>query len=372
VKILLITQDFPPVQGGIQTYLYQLVQQFVKHGHQVKVICPGNRNEPADSGYDFELKRIPIHSSWLFIPLIFYLPFYIPKSEFTHILYAQWQVAIWQLFWPQRARTIPSFCPVYGRELLSSVLGPFTPWFVKKVFRNMHKTFPISKYISKLLQQRTDGDCHPHIVHPGVDVSVFKPMNADYLRERYALNRNPVILSITRLVSRKNIDKLISIMPAIVKEVCDAKLVIGGTGPELENLKVLTARLGLKDKVVFIGRIPEDELVPHYSMADVFVLPSGSSAKDIEGFGIVFLEAGACEVPVIANRTGGIPDAVENGKSGVLVPEGDLNKLGKAIIAQLNSPDLRKKMGSYARARIINGYTWEHTAEKMLQLMMNS
>jgi len=221
----------------------------------------------------------------------------------------------------------------------------------------------------RLTLARAAPACPLHLVHPGVDPAHFRPVDARFLRDRYGLGQAPVVYCITRMVARKNLRRLVEAMPLVRAEVPGTVLLLGGSGPEKESLEQCAAGLGLRDGVRFLGRIEDAELVAHYSLADVFALPSLSLPRDIEGFGIVFLEAGACGVAAVGSLAGGIPDAVEDGVTGLLVPPEDTQKLKEALVELLKNRARAREMGQRARARIENGFTWTHAADRMLAFM---
>jgi len=379
-----VTQDFPPERGGIQTFMFELAKALLTQGHSVRVICPGEKTDPdpfsslpknAEHGNigrvgRSELVRLRIHSSWLFLRLITYLPSYLKKNPAIEVvLYAQWQCALGELFIPQHQKRHRSYSMIMGRELLTSVLGPLAPFFRRRAFQKLQGAFPISAEIFRLTRKMAPHTLPLQLLHPGVDPTFFKPVDAGFLRDRYHLENAPVIYSITRMVARKNLQRLIEAMPQILKSVPNAKLVLAGSGPEKQNLENLVSTLALENSVQFLGSIKDDERVAHYCMANVFALPSMSLPRDIEGFGIVFLEAGACEVAVVGSLAGGIPDAVEANVGGLLVPPDATEKIADAIIQLLQNPARAKDMGERARARIEQNFTWKHIAEKLALLV---
>jgi phosphatidylinositol alpha-1,6-mannosyltransferase len=374
MDILIVSQDFPPERGGIQTFVLELARAFLARGHKVRVICPGKKTDPNPLPGLTDLVRIPIHSSWLFLPLLVYLPRYLKNNaSITTVLYAQWPASLSEACLPKSRKQHKSFCMVMGRELLTSVLGPLSPFLMRGTFGNMQAVFPISAEVLRMTKARAPAGTKLHLVHPGVDPTYFRPVNADFLRERYALKavapRPLVILTLTRLVARKNVRRLIEAMPGVKAAVPEALLMIGGSGPEKPDLEMRVRELALEKTVRFLGRIADAELVAHYCLADVFALPSFSTDKDIEGFGIVFLEAGACEVAVIGSHSGGIPDAVEDGVTGLLVPAEDTQKLQTALIELLKNRERAQAMGKQARIRIESGLTWTHISDRLLTLM---
>jgi phosphatidylinositol alpha-1,6-mannosyltransferase len=367
MDILIVTQDFPPEQGGIQTYVLELARGFLARGHAVRVICPGTPKDANPLPGLKDLVRLKVPSSFLFLPLLTYLPRYLRLNpSVTHVLYAQWQSAA------ASPRGLPggrkSFCLVHGRELLTSVFGPLAPWFLRRAFGGLDAAFPNSNEVMRLTRARAAPSCPLHLVHPGVDPELFRPVDARFLRERYGLGDAPVIVSITRMVARKNLRRLIEALPGVRERAPGAMMVLAGTGPEREALMRRAAYLGLKDAVRFPGRIADGEMAAHYCLGDVFALPSLSSEKDVEGFGIVYLEAGACEVPVVGGRAGGVPDAVEEGETGLLVDPLNTEKLTEALADLLLDRPRAREMGRKARLRIQKGFTWSAASDRVLSL----
>lgn len=382
MDILIITQDFAPERGGIQTYVTELARGFMARGHAVRLICPGSDRDENPLPGLADLVRLNVSSSLLFFPLLTYLPRYLGRNpSVTHVLYAQWQVAAagaLRSIGPAgrgghaglaKGRSPKTFCLVHGRELLVSMFGPLRHVMMRRAFAGLDAAFPNSNEVLRLTREHAAPRCPLHLAHPGVDPEQYRPMDAGFLRERYGLGAAPVIVSLTRMVARKNLRRLIEALPGVRAAVPGAILILGGTGPERDALMKQAADAGLAGAVRFPGRIADAEMAAHYSLADVFALPSLSSAKDIEGFGIVYLEAGACEVPVVGGRAGGVPDAVADGETGLLVDPENTENLKAALVELLRDRDRARKMGRRARLRVQKSFTWNAAAERVLQLM---
>jgi phosphatidyl-myo-inositol dimannoside synthase len=382
LDILIVSQDFPPESGGIQTYVLELARGFLARGHDVRIICPGSQTDANPLPGLTDLVRVKIPSSLLFLSLLTGLPRYLRLNpEVTHVLYAQWQsaaaaglVPAWLVPGGRASRRGPSgrrksFCLVHGRELLTSVFGPLAPWLMRRAFGYLDAAFPNSNEVMRLTRERAAPVCPLHLVHPGVDPELFRPVDARFLRERYGLGDAPVIVGITRMVARKNLRRLIEALPGVRERAPGTLMVLAGTGPEREALMQRAADLGLKDAVRFPGRIADGEMAAHYCLGDVFALPSLSSEKDVEGFGIVYLEAGACEVPVVGGRAGGVPDAVEEGETGLLVDPLDTQKLTEALAELLLNRPRAREMGRKARMRIQKTFTWSAASDRVLSLI---
>jgi phosphatidylinositol alpha-1,6-mannosyltransferase len=192
------------------------------------------------------------------------------------------------------------------------------------------------------------------VLPPVADTRRFRPdLDGRPTRERYGLGDCRVVLTVGRLVERKGHDLVIRALAALGGELGPVRYVIAGTGPEEGRLRRLAEELGVRDRVAFAGYVPDEDLPGLYAACDVFVMPSRAlAARDgIEGFGMVFLEAGACAKPVIGGRSGGVREAVEDGVTGLLVDPHDVGELAEALRRLLQDPELRRRMGEAGRAR---------------------
>jgi len=210
------------------------------------------------------------------------------------------------------------------------------------------------------------------VIFNGTNPDVFKPIkNFEHIIEKYQLNEKKIILSISRLVKRKNFGIVIQALPDILKKIPNVVYIIGGNGPMMNEWKNMARKMGVEKNVLFIGYIDKTELVKFYSMADVFVLPSLEIKKDneVEGFGIALLEANACGTPVIAGNTGGMVDAVLDGKTGILINPSDKSELIEAIVNILNNPLLADSMASVGRRRVLEELSWKKITKKIVEEM---
>jgi phosphatidylinositol alpha-1,6-mannosyltransferase len=208
-------------------------------------------------------------------------------------------------------------------------------------------------------------------IAPGIDVDHFRPVDAASLRAELGLTNKKVIVSVGRLVHRKGQDHLVESMPAILKVHPDAHLLLVGKGPYLEHLAKLVAKNGLQDSVSFIGRIQYAELPAYICCGDIFAMPSRSRLMglEVEGLGIVYLEASACGLPVIAGKSGGAPDAVIDGTTGLVVDGTNNDEIAQAAIALLSDPSKAQQMGAAGRQWITDEWRWEIWAQKFESLL---
>jgi phosphatidylinositol alpha-1,6-mannosyltransferase len=208
---------------------------------------------------------------------------------------------------------------------------------------------------------------------PGVDTDRFRPDPASRaeLRARYRLGQRPTVMCLSRLVPRKGQDMLIRALPSIRQRVDAAALVIAGGGPYLETLRRLAERLDVSDHVTFTGGILAAELPAYHAMADVFAMPcrTRGAGLDVEGLGIVFLEASATGVPVIAGYSGGAPETVQHSKTGLVVDGRSVGQIADAVIELLADPDRAAMMGAAGREWITAQWQWDALAARMSELI---
>ncbi|HEX5597276.1 MAG TPA: glycosyltransferase family 4 protein, partial [Micromonosporaceae bacterium] len=207
---------------------------------------------------------------------------------------------------------------------------------------------------------------------PGVDVDTYHPdANGAEVRARHGLSDRPVVVCVSRLVPRKGQDALIRALPVIRRRVSDAALLIVGGGPYRRALENLARQAGVESHVVFTGSVPAEELPAHYAAGDVYAMPcrTRNGGLDVEGLGIVYLEASATGLPVVAGDSGGAPDAVRDGETGYVVGGRDLDQVADRVATLLADRDLARRMGAAGRAWVEDEWRWETQAQRMAALL---
>jgi phosphatidylinositol alpha-1,6-mannosyltransferase len=203
---------------------------------------------------------------------------------------------------------------------------------------------------------------------PGVDTDVFHPdVDGGEVRARYGLSDRPVVVCVSRLVPRKGQDVLIRALPQIRRRVPGAALLIVGGGPNRARLEKLAAG----SDVVFTGSVPWADLPMYFAAGDVFAMPcrTRNGGLDLEGLGIVYLEASATGLPVVAGNSGGAPDAVREGETGFVVDGRDVAQVADRVATLLADPDRAKRMGAAGRAWVESDWRWTAQAERMHALL---
>jgi phosphatidylinositol alpha-1,6-mannosyltransferase len=209
-------------------------------------------------------------------------------------------------------------------------------------------------------------------IAPGIDTEHFAPQeSAAQLRMELGLTDKKVIVSVGRLVHRKGQDTLVEALPEILATVPDAHLLFIGEGPHKDYLVKRSAELNVTHAVTFIGRIQYAQLPRYICVGDIFAMPSRSrlAGLEVEGLGIVYLEASACGLAVIGGKSGGAPDAVLEGETGFAVDGTSPREVANAAMRLLNDPELAKKMGARGRAWIIDEWRWELWSARFAALL---
>jgi phosphatidylinositol alpha-1,6-mannosyltransferase len=213
------------------------------------------------------------------------------------------------------------------------------------------------------------------VVSPGCDTDLFRPLPAEpELRQRLLGERagDRILLTVGGLVARKGHDTVIRALPAVLRSCPDVTYLIAASdGRNYEALDGLARATGVRDRVVFALHVSDADLPQVYALADLFVMPSRAHLDncDVEGFGMVFLEANACGKAVVAGRSGGIPDAVLDGVTGLLVDPLSPDAVAAELVTLLTNHGLRAKLGEQGRLRVVNGFTWAHVGRKVHEIM---
>ena len=260
----------------------------------------------------------------------------------------------------------PYACWTHGEELPIAATSRELSWLLRRVHRGAAALIANSHNTARLLEALGNPPEKIHVVHPAVDTERFKPQlpGSVDLHRQLVRDDELLLLSVGRLQARKGHDLVLKALAGLPADAPKIRYVVTGSGDDGPRLQALTSELGLTKQVDFVGVIPHDALPTYYAAADIFVHPNRVEAGDFEGFGMVFLEAAACGKPVIGGRSGGVPEAVEDGATGLLVGGNDHEELRSAIL-RLASASLRARFGSAARQRVLAHFTWPRAVRQV-------
>ncbi|MFI0353532.1 glycosyltransferase family 4 protein [Actinomadura sp. 9N407] len=361
-RCLIITNDFPPRQGGIETFVYELALRFPPG--EVLVYTSAEPGAAAfDAGLPFPVVRDPARTL---------LPTPQVARNARRLAGAYGCDSVWfgaaaPLGLLAGRIGLPSVATTHGHEIWwASVPGP------RQLLRRIGSQAGVVTYLTERTRARIAPALGPRArtarLVPGVDAGAFRPdpPGRAMIRERYGLGGRPVILSVARLVPRKGNDQLIRALPAVRRAVPDATLLIVGSGPQDFWLHGLA-----EEGVVFAGGHPHAELPPFYAAADVFAMPCRSRrlGLETEGLGIVYLEAAAAGLPVVAGDAGGAPEAVRDGETGHVVDGTSVPQIADRLIRLLRDGDARTRMGEKGRAWVRDEWTWDASYERLRDLL---
>ena len=257
-------------------------------------------------------------------------------------------------------------CWTHGEELHYASSSRELSFLLARVHRGAAAIIANSRYTARELERIGVPQEKVRVVYPGVDVERFsRCQSAARIRSRYASPDDVLLLTVGRLQRRKGHDLAIAAVASLGQEIPRLKYLIVGEGEERSRLEKLVDQHGLCERVVFAGAVDDDALPAYYAAADVFLHPNRVDGGDVEGFGIVFLEAAAASKPVIGGGTGGVPEAVEQGVTGLLVTGTDVGELAEAVRVLARDPVRRREMGDAGRARVSRQFTWARAAAEV-------
>lgn len=275
--------------------------------------------------------------------------------------------------WLRRWLGLPYVIYTHGNEILEILTAQGSTHHKLKfgrMLRSANRVVAVSRFTAGLVQcAGVDAD-RIDVVYPGCDVSRFSPRQTDdELRRRLLGDRHKdrVILTTGNLVARKGHDMVIRALARVHTDVPDVTYLIVGDGPYRGELESLASGLGVRDRVVFAGRAADAQLPDLYTLGDVFIMASRERREesDVEGFGLVYLEASACGKPIVGGRAGGVPEAVVDGITGLLVDPFDPEDIAKALARVLTDHELAARLGAQGRARVVHDFTWARSADRM-------
>ncbi len=392
-RTLLVTNDFPPRTGGIQNFVHALAVR--QPADSLVVYASRWRGaEKFDAEQPFEVIRA---DTTVLLPT--------PKATRQAAALARsrgcdtaWfgAMAPLGLMAPalRRAGVRRAVAQTHGHEAGWAAL-PGTRGLLRRIGREVEVVTYLGEYFRVRLESALHGRRSNRVgsagsaggagplrqrgqlerLAPGVDTGTFRPelvaTEGAAIRRRLGLADRPVVVCVSRLVPRKGQDTLIRALPAVRRRVPDAALLVVSGGPYRDTLHRLAREQGVAEHVVFTGSVPWQALPHYYAAGDVFAMPCRTrrAGLEAEGLGIVYLEASATGLPVVAGDSGGAPDAVRDGETGFVVPGRDVAVLADRLATLLADRDLASRMGAAGRAWVETDWQWDTIAARMRTLL---
>jgi len=360
-RTLLLTLEYPPQKGGVAAYYYNLAQQLPKDA--IHVLMNG---EADDTRNGVTVAPFFSHSVWpKWLPAVRLTMRTIRKHSIKHLWVGQILPLGTIALIINKLIGIPYTVSTHGMDLTIVPKKSRKGWLLKQVLKNAHSGTANSAFTAKQAVDR--GATH------GLVYTIFPCPHNTPDAPRTILEEKPegqfAILCVARLVRRKGADKLIETMPAIIKENPNTVLWLVGKGEDAKHLQELASQSSAKEQIRFWGCVSDAELCGLYSQADLFAMPSRTlKNQDVEGFGIVYLEANMFNLPVIGGLSGGVEDAVINGQTGYLVNGEDIDAISERILYLIHHADQRELLGTLAKKRAKSQFQWAVQAETLKRL----
>ncbi|MBH5133085.1 glycosyltransferase family 4 protein [Streptomyces sp. HB-N217] len=378
-KTLIVTNDFPPRPGGIQAFLHNMAlrldpERLVVYASTWK---RGREGVEATAAFDAEQPFTVVRDRTTML-----LPTPGATRRAVGLLREHGCTSVWFGAAAPLGLMAPALRRAGAERLVATTHGHEAGWAqlpaARQLLRRIGESTDTITYLGEYTRSRIAGALTPEAaarmvqLPPGVDEKTFHPASGgDEVRARLGLTDRPVVVCVSRLVPRKGQDTLIRAMPRILGAEPDAVLLVVGGGPYEKDLRRLAAETGVADSVHFTGPVPWSELPAHYGAGDVFAMPCRTrrGGLDVEGLGIVYLEASATGLPVVAGDSGGAPDAVLDGETGWVVHGNDPNESADRITTLLADPELRRRMGERGRTWVEEKWRWDLLAEHLKALL---
>lgn len=371
-RTLIVTNDFPPRTGGIESFVLAMAQRMPPG--EVVVHTARQRGDAAfDAGLPFPVVR---DRSPLMVPTpgIARRAAAIARAEGCDQVWFGAAAPLGLMAGRLRAAGVERLvATTHGHEVWWARVPP-TRALLRRIGRDVDVVTYLGEYCRSHIAPALDDAAAARMVQltPGVDDQAFHPGagGAD-VRRRYGLGDRPVVVCVSRMVARKGQDVLVRALPRIRREVPDAALLLVGDGPHRRHVERLVDRLGLARDVVLTGRVPWAQTPAYYDAGDVFCMPARTRRGGLEpeALGICYLEAAATGLPVVAGDSGGAPDAVLDGENGYVVDGRDVAAVADRCARLLQDRELAGAFGTRGREWVAERWRWDDLAVRLRQLL---
>ena len=372
--VLLVTNDLGPRAGGIESFILGLLGEF--NGNEIAIYTS---SQAGDLEFDAQLHRqygVIVYRDRARIllptPRVNRAVGAIMKKHSSTIIWFGAAAPLgWMAAYLRRGGATRLVALTHGHEVWWSKLWPFS-WVMRVITKNLDVITFLGDFTHNAMKPILSKGVEAIRIAPGIAIDHFTPgVRSEELVKRLNLSDKQIIISVGRLVHRKGQDRLIEAMPAILQSVPNAVLLLVGEGPYRAHLDSLVEKLSLSDSVRFVGRVKYAELPEYLRLGHIFAMPSRSRffGLEVEGLGIVYLEASSAGLPVIGGASGGAPDAVLDGESGLVVNGSDVAEISAAAITLLNDPERAREMGLRGREWVVAEWSWKMWGERFASVL---
>lgn len=375
-KILLITNDLGPRAGGIESFILGLLKR-LPHNSVVIFTSSQPRSESFDKDLLDNFGVIVVRDRSKIL---------LPTPRITRRAVKLMHHFDAKLIWFGAAAPLALMAGTLRKNGATRIIAlthghevwwaklPIFRQLLSKIAKDVDVLTYLGEYTKNAIKKLVSDQSKLIKIAPGIDVDHFRPSEKSQdLINKLNLSDNPVIVCVGRLVHRKGQDKLIIAMSQVVKQFPKATLLIVGEGPTKYMLQKLVQHHSLEKNVIFAGRVQLNDLPRYIQIGDIFAMPARDRffGLEVEGLGIVYLEASACGLPVIVGNSGGAPDAVISEKTGLIVDGNSPDQIAQSIKSLLQQPELAKEYGSAGRDWVVTEWRWQIWSDRFNSLLLN-
>jgi phosphatidylinositol alpha-1,6-mannosyltransferase len=372
-KSLLLTLEFPPQRGGTQKYYSDICSALPSD----KIVVLTNVAEVNNKSVQYKIYRQNLIVNYFFpkwLPMIWWTWQIVRKEKIELIQVGQVLPCGTVALMLKKILKIPYVVYTHGLDILLAKKNSRKKRLMKKILNNADKIISNSEFVKNEVVKLGIEQEKVVVVYPTIQIGQNQEsrsknlsrldVDQEKIQEKYGLFGKKILLSVCRLVDRKGIDLVILALEKIQNQIPDLVYVVVGDGPKKAELEKLAGK-----NIIFTGRVDDEELSVLYSLADVFILTPKKSDYDIEGFGIVYLEANSYGKPVIGSKMSGIEEAVADGVSGILIEPDNIEQISEAILKLYNDEELRKKLGEQGKNRVERDFLMENQIQKIKKML---
>ncbi|KKR04442.1 MAG: Glycosyltransferase, group 1 family protein [Parcubacteria group bacterium GW2011_GWC2_39_14] len=376
-RTLLATIDFPPMTGGVANYWANLCRE-LPNDSLVVLASEGVNTIDFDVKQEYLIYRQKLinKNKWMWPkwwPLFLSIHRLIKSEKIGFLIVAHILPIGTIAYILKKLFNLPYGVSVHGLDLSLTQASSRKRWITRRILSSADWVMTNSEFTQTLLRKLfPDIEVKTEIVYPCPNINLEKVPQVikENIIKNNDLSSKKVILTVGRLVERKGHDMVLKALPVVLKSVPETRYIVVGRGPDQSRLKQLAIELGIEKQVLFYEKVGDYELPAFYDLADVFAMPCREMPDgDVEGFGIVFLEAGNYKKPVIAGRSGGAVEAVEHNVNGLLVDPQNENEIAQALISLLQNKDKARTLGEKGYYRVQEQFNWAEQAKILNNLL---
>ncbi len=355
-KILFLTLEYPSKKGGIATYYGGMVEELIRQGYEVQVMHE-------------QLLSAWVWPHWL--PLVFRLRSLV-RTHKPDVIFVGHVLPLGTVAWIFKKTTkIPYVVFTHGMDLSIAKKSLRKRWLVGMILRSARAVIANCEFTKNIATSYGVPAQTMSVVYPSpAPLKIGTPEVVERVARQFSLSGKKILLSVGRLVRRKGFDKVLEAMPLILKSEPHALYVLVGEGPDRARLADKVYKLGLQGTVRMVGAVDSETLGALYSISDILIMPSRDEGKgDVEGFGIVFLEAALFGKPSIGGRSGGVAEAIVDGQTGILVDPLDSSAIAKEVLSLLHDDATRVQLGNNAKDRTLKEFNWQKQLSNLIRIL---